>query len=288
MTQFRGTAMARLGQVHSLAVMSLANKPLERAAQRRAARAISMRALFCAFFVLGVSSASQAAGRTPEEVIAAFFGPNGIQDKSSYYTGEMLADFKDQPTLGQSLPPGVQVFTRPLPTSGALSVFGVTLVKKGATQDWYAYLSQDKGQWKLAAVRTLALTGIPLRVLRELQSKSQRTPDEEWTLQNLQLSFKSDAELRDFVLSNIQRLEKVVSLANAGQANEALSAAKQIYLSAVSKTETGNIELIIGGIVDNSVGIVFVPDGVCPPAISPSLYIYVERVLEHWYVFKTT
>jgi hypothetical protein len=84
------------------------------------------------------------------------------------------------------------------------------------------------------------------------------------------------------------QLEQIVSLTNEGRSGEALSAAKKLFISSVAKRASGCVEFIIGGIVDNSVGFMFVPDGLSPPPIDPSNYIYVEPAVDHWYVFKTT
>lgn len=50
----------------------------------------------------------------------------------------------------------------------------------------------------------------------------------------------------------------------------------------------GCIFVSIGGVLDNQVGYVHAPDGCAVPSMDPSDFIYVERVREGWYVFKTT
>ncbi len=231
----------------------------------------------------GVAAAGQ---RSAEETISAFFGPTGIADKAGYYTGEMLAH-SAQPTLGETLPPDTQIAIRALPTSGRRAAFGVTLARDASSQDWYAYLTQDQGQWKLEAVRTLALTGIPGTLLSELASKSPRTPDEEWTYKNLQLMFMSDDKLRTFVVSNREALTRIIDLWRAGREREANAAARALHLQSIEGGER-TIALMIGGVLDNTVGIVFVPKSSGPPEIDPNSYIYVERAASEWYVFKTT
>jgi hypothetical protein len=104
----------------------------------------------------------------------------------------------------------------------------------------------------------------------------------------LLIVFKSDDELKAYVASNQKKLERIVSLVGEGRTEDAQKAAKDLFIASVAKTGSGTIELIIGGMVDNSVGIMFVPEGASRPIIDPSNYIYVEAVLGRWYIFKTT
>lgn len=223
-----------------------------------------------------------------EQVIGSFFGPSGIRDKRSVYTGEMLQYHSTQPTLGQMLDPDVKTQTRLLGTSSGLSIYEVTLAARGQTQDWYAYLVQDHGRWKLEAVRSLALTGIPAMLLDALTQKASRSADEEWQLRNLQLLFESDAGLKRFVAAQLPQLDRVADLELAGKSEDAQAVAKSIFIHDVTKTTDGRLELIVGGILNNAVGFMFVPDGVTPPPMSPKEYIYIEKVTGAWYVFKTT
>jgi hypothetical protein len=50
----------------------------------------------------------------------------------------------------------------------------------------------------------------------------------------------------------------------------------------------GIIEINIGGMLNNSVGFLYVPEGRMPPAMSSGGYIYIEKVMDHWYLYKTT
>jgi hypothetical protein len=248
----------------------------------------SLRILLSSLLALSFGSSSHATPLPPQELVLAFFGPDGIPDKNSHYTGEM-GSHVDQPTVGQSLPKDVQISARMLSQSEDRCVFAVALSRNGQTQNWYAYLRRNVvDEWRLEAVRTLATTGILFTLLEELRKKPQRSVDEEWTFQNLLLVFKSDDELKAYVASNQKQLERIVSLVGEGRTEDAQKAAKDLFIASVAKTGSGTIELIIGGMVDNSVGIVFVPEGASPPIIDPSNYIYVEAVLGRWYIFKTT
>jgi len=227
-----------------------------------------------------------AAANSPEDIVQAFFGPYGIDDKNACYTGEMLG-FKEQPTIGETLSLGVSITTRPLLSTDSNIVLGVTLTSAGHGKDWYAYLAKREGQWKLEAVRTLALTRIPSMVLAQLEELENRTAEEEWTLHNLRFMFKNDAELIDFLKSHTGELGKIVELISTDH-SAAVQAARDLHIDSVKKINHGLVEFVIGGMVDNSVGFLWVPPGVTPPVISMNAYILVERAVGPWYLFKTT
>lgn len=239
------------------------------------------------FSVLAVAAGSTAsAASTPEEIVLAFFGAAGIADKKSHYSGEMLSHL-DRPTLGESLPQDVRVVPRVLSRSGDRYVVAVDLVKDGETRNWYAFLRNQDG-WKMEAVRTLATMGVPAQLFEELRRKAHRTAEEEWTFQNLALLLKPDDQLKEFVRANAGKLEQIAALVREGRDEGATAAAKEMFINSAKSTGSGRIELTIGGILDNSVGIMFVPDGEAPPPLDPSEYIYVEPVLGRWFLFKTT
>jgi hypothetical protein len=65
------------------------------------------------------------------------------------------------------------------------------------------------------------------------------------------------------------------------------AALKNLHLSALETKSNGNVEIIVGGITDNSVGFLYSPSGE-PPQIDGWRYIWVERLAAGWYLFRTT
>jgi len=62
---------------------------------------------------------------------------------------------------------------------------------------------------------------------------------------------------------------------------------KSLHLSSLNKIDEKQIEIIIGGVTDNTVGFLYAPDNK-PPLLGPSEYIWVEKVADKWYLFRTT
>ncbi len=104
------------------------------------------------------------------------------------------------------------------------------------------------------------------------------------------LTIKSDRDLKQFLAANIKTLQAIADLAKSGNRAKADRLAQELNLNKVFLPEDypGIIEINIGGMIDNAVGFLYVPDGRKPPGMSLGGYIYIEKVLEHWYLYKTT
>lgn len=168
-------------------------------------------------------------------------------------------------------------------------IWAVLITANHRSTDWYAYLRRDATTWKVEAVRTLALPGLFFSLLDTLSAKK-RTPSEELTYQNMLLTTKSDAELKNYFLKNKPQSDKLVASFRSGNQNRIKSTLEALHLNTVrsfSRHET-IIDVSIGGILDNSVGFMYVPTGASPPMMSPSEFIYVEEIVDRWYLYKTT
>jgi hypothetical protein len=176
--------------------------------------------------------------------------------------------------------------------------------------DVYFYMRNDAG-WKITAVRALACTGPLGAMVDELQhksSKSRLSAEEEASLANLKLTLSTDSELKSWFKKNGPALDKLAVMAAdlpAGSSvivndmrlrlQGALSKAspevkeqlRALHISSLNKIDDKQMEFIIGGVTDNTVGFLYAPDNK-PPLLGPSEYIWVEKVADKWYLFRTT
>lgn len=206
------------------------------------------------------------------------------------YCGEMLKHYLNEPTLGQLLPSYVTKTYRPLIKYDANAVYSVTIRNDNIITDWYFYLRKVKNKWKLEAVRTFALPEFFWSAIHELGIKAVRTPEEENQYDNMRLTANCDSILKDYLKENINSFEQIASFHSADNAKEALTLAKNLHLSSVIyfRLNRSIVNIIIGGIMDNEVGYLYVPDGIKPPEISPNDFIYVEYIIGNWYIYRTT
>lgn len=247
--------------------------------------------VFLLLLLIGIPHISFAEEWTPKKIVEAFFDPAGIKNKKAIYSGEMIDRYLDKPTLGQMLAPDIKIDEiRQLEQRRDRAIYAVSISNKGTVLDYYLFLEKNKGTWKLDAVRTLWLPGLFSIVLEELEKKKNRTAEEESQYQNMLLTIKSDKDLKLFLSANIKKLQTIADLAKNGNMEKANTLAEKLNLNKVflSQDYPGIIEINIGGMIDNSVGFMYVPNGKKPPAMSSGGYIYIEKVIEHWYLYKTT
>jgi hypothetical protein len=235
------------------------------------------------FMPLNANASSDA-----EKLISSFLGPDGISDKESVYIGEMLQAYTSRPTLGESLPKGSTYSLRILESSENHAIYSVLIKTNGNSKDWYIYLKKDEGVWKLQAVRTLALSGIFDMVIQKLSNKKRN--EEEQAYQNMLLTTKLDSELKNYFLTNKDAFDKLVQSHLNGDTEKEAMLIRQLYLNNILKLYDypNIIDVSIGGILDNSVGYLYVPKGFEPPVMNADEYIYIERITDHWYIYKTT
>ncbi|MBL8239064.1 MAG: hypothetical protein JNM66_16700 [Bryobacterales bacterium] len=233
--------------------------------------------------MLCASAGSAAAQTGARSVVDAFFSPAGIPEKGNVYTGEMLKS-QNQKTLGEYFGTSATVSIRELAATADTARFGAEVRSRGATQDWYLFLARVDGRWKLSAVRTLAQTGVLHRGLEGLRGMRQRTAEQEWNLRNLELVLSSDAELTKHFLANRAGFAALASRVLGDRRADG----KALHLQSAERAGAGYVVFTFGGVTDNTVGYLFVPEGVAVPAVTPEAFIHVERIGDGWYLFRTT
>jgi hypothetical protein len=166
-------------------------------------------------------------------------------------------------------------------------------------QDTYIYLEKVGDRWKVSAARTLALTGPIREVIADLENNV-AVRDREFLLRNFRLTLETDAELKAWFETHKASLEALRNDYLAARTKEYWRIAERedkgsplsdrlraLGLIGIGYAESGGIEIMIGGVVDNSVGFLFVGEQ-APPPMSDDNYIWVEPIGDGWCLFRTT
>lgn len=204
-----------------------------------------------------------------------------------------------------------------LPPLGKLSLNSLLLVSpefavarfnssSPCPQDIYCYLKHEKS-WKITAFRALSCTA-SLKALRdELAAKkesNQLAQSEQNLLEHLDLTLSTDSQIRSWFFQNEQLLGDLADKAQKLKDDEFVGAEattaimkrpaadlktllQSLRLDSIGKLHNDNLEVMIGGVGDNKVGLLYSPNDK-PPTISPNEYIWVERIKGHWYLFRIT
>jgi hypothetical protein len=245
-------------------------------------------AVFIATLASAQSNSSTSRG-SPPWIVETFFTKTNFPDAEQYYFGEMKSYYLKTPPMGAYVPPGFKRKIEPLFISDSNQVYRFTYSESPAAGDWYAFLSKVDNMWKLTAVRTLVIPGF-VRELRDgLQKKSVRTEKEKHELERMNLWFSTDAELKKYGIEKYSLLTKLANRILKGETNEALAAElTELKVDHANLLKQGYVQIIIGGILDNSVGFIFVPDHVSPPQMDAGDFILIEPIKDGWFLFKTT
>jgi hypothetical protein len=214
-------------------------------------------------------------------------------EAKNIYTGEALK--WDFPTFGRlAEAPGKIVLTNQY----AIARYQLT-AENGLTADVYIYLINE-GKWKIKSVRRLAMTGILEKVQAGLKARPRLTDDEQNMLANINLTLATDKELSSWLIEHKTQLKQLCDLTTSAAATrpqfitsdgqdhpQIVTLLKQLHLSGIETDGTRNIKIVIGGVIDNTVGYIYAPSN-DPPQIDDGEYFWVEKITDNWYLFRTT
>ncbi|MBU3741401.1 MAG: hypothetical protein FGM24_03840 [Candidatus Kapabacteria bacterium] len=246
--------------------------------------------LSCALIVLTMMAAHRTSiAGDPMEPVRLWIEPGSASAAPGYYVDEMQLAPR-QLTLGERRRSGVAAQTRIIARSDTSAVIGVTAVDDSIVTEYSCFVRLHEGTWKLAAVRTMPYLQ-EVRARRDaLHAAAERSPEEDSELARLSLVVGSDDDIRAYVRANKDALQRIVDLYRARKVTQALKLAKTIFIVDIDEpadTASSRLELILGGMHDSVVGILYVPHPEDVPAMTPSDMILVEEVEPTFYVFRT-
>jgi hypothetical protein len=250
-----------------------------------------------------VASADSAG--SPGWIVQRFFDRDGWPGRARYYTGEM-ARYAAAATLGAHLPPGATVRHRVLLRERDRTVIASTLSGVDRENDWYAYLYRDAAGWKLGEIRTLALPPLFYELMRSLSGETTGDPAQATELAEMRLTASPDSALKGYFAAKQTALRQLADAFRAapaltrvtrdgdggasGAPSGIVSLLRRLHVASVERQpeHPGCVFVVIGGMLDNSVGYLHAPPGCAVPAMSPHGFILVEPIAPGWYLYKST
>jgi len=258
----------------------------------------------------------------PLTLAKKLFGKDSVTNMGDYITGE----YTGQPN-GQSFPKEVTTIFSLLGRTGKTAVVAMTILDSlGNGLNTYLHFEKDS-VWKLNAFRVLAMTGIIEQVKIELEkmtpqqvdgiiarSKKKKKGDflmfisrEDYYFQlgNAKLTVELDDNIAKHFVTNQAEFERIKNVAfdelESKNGNEegklkllenVKSDYRKLFISSVSFVdyEVGSncLTFLIGGILDNTVGYLFIKDKKDLPEMNPDRIIYIKEIGNGWYIYKTT
>jgi len=270
------------------------------------------RVVLCTLLSLGAPVALRAQEATPKPapdpawLVKRYFVDRAFPGQSAYLAGEM-AEQDIGRTVGSMLPAGFGVTYRRIMGDSAKAVYAVMVVGQGQITDSYAYLQKDSLGWKLAAVRSLKLTRDFTNAIRVLRQQQNLPDTTRMTFLNMQLLAAPDTALRKILRERRQSFETLVSAYHAQRADTvAVSPAglplpgtewgpvqrrlATLHLTSIYREPRlpGCTFIVIGAQGYSAAGYIHDDGGCHPPPISPDHFIYVEKIVPGWWVYKTS
>ena len=260
----------------------------------------------------------------PIDLAKKIFGKDKFPQKSDYIIGE-YKESKGKPD-GQDLGKDVTTQFLLLEQTDETAVVAMTILdKSGDGVDTYLHFTKDN-VWKMSAFRGLAMTGFIEQMFIELEKMTLEQIDEiiaiskqseeggfsmfnsredfDFELGNAKLTIALDDSIIKHFVENRAEFERLKNLALAQLENEKLNEERGVKLIENSKADyrkllissvstegymSGNcIEFLIGGMIDNTVGYIYVRDKKDLPKMNPSRIIMIREIGNGWYMYKTT
>jgi hypothetical protein len=275
-----------------------------------------------ALFILS-STITYGQGYEPLALAKKIFGRDSFPNLGEYITGE----YKGDPN-GQYFPNDIRLVFGLLQQTDKRAVVALTILDtSGKGIDTYLHFEKDT-VWKMNAFRALAMTGIIEQVKYDLEQmkpeqvdsiiakskkkkgKEDYTPfnsreEYDFKLGNATLTIDLDENITKHFLQNQAAFERIKNLALTELKGKMKNEEDRITLLDNYKTDyrklfiesvsSGGYEFcgkclsfLIGGIIDNSVGYLFVENKEDLPEMDPDSIIMIKEIGNGWYIYKTT
>lgn len=258
----------------------------------------------------------------PLEIVQQIFSSHPPAHLEKYFKG----NFAQLPN-GKDFPSGTTTRSLVLQQTPDAAVVAIAIIAKdGKGSDLYCYFTKDS-TWKIQAIRSLAMTSIIEGALQELEAMTPQQVDEmiqhaatdslakstlfssreayNFELGNARLTLALDDSIIHHFQVNKAAFEKIKEAALQELQSKTSDGERAVKLAAALKNDYrklfihsidyGGYELggqclnfSIGGMIDNTVGYLYVKDKKQLPEINEDRVIMLREIGDGWYLYKTT
>ena len=267
---------------------------------------------FLLFLICGSLNAQELG---PLDLVEKVFTDKKFAKRTSRYsTGE----YKGHPNA-MDLARNTNLDFRLLSKTENTALINITIVDSlGNGIDTYAHLRKGDKNWEIEAFRALAMTGILERLKSEFEKMTEKQIDSliktdkenfksrkdfDRGFKNIRLTLALDDSIIKHFEANKEKFEKIrnelldveikedeKSYRKINLGEKIKSDYKELLLTSISTSYYCDncFEFVIGGMIDNTVGYLYISDGQTIPKTNPSRLIMLREIGNGWYIFKTT
>jgi len=231
--------------------------------------------------------AQQFSPGSPEWLIDMFFDQSQFNDKVSYLTGEMLKYSEDK-TIGEELGGEGEVLFHQIYSANDRIIFAVELEQDENIIDFYCYLIKQDDEWKINAIRRFLLPQFIYTVCDSLSKlKSLSSQDSTFYL-SLKLFTMNDKGLKKYLIDNLKKFQELIYSFVNKQGEEMDKNLASLGCNAIYVDNKypgcAFIQILIFENMES--GFIFTDESATLPVISESHFIYLEEVVDGWYIFR--
>lgn len=261
--------------------------------------------------IIGITNAQEI---EPLELVQKVFTDKEFAEKTDKYS---VGEFKGHPNIND-LPPKIKLNFRLLEKTENNAVVNITIIDSlGKGIDTYAHLEKNKN-WKINAFRTLAMTGFLEKTMLEMEKMTDEQIDnlikqdnetfnskEDFyrELKNIKLTLALDDEMIQHFRDNKNEFEKLKNEVINSNYDKGEQSYRKIDIGKIINSDYKKLlithistsfncekcfEFVIGGMLDNTVGYLYIEDKNNLPKMNPSRLIMLREIGNGWYLFKTT
>jgi len=224
---------------------------------------------------------------SPEWLVDMFFKQTHFPEKDKFLTGEMAQDV-NYPTIGEELNGSATVTFRKIELINQTGVYGIVIKDDGNTANFYCYVSNISGTWKIEAVRKFQLPGFIYSSVDSLAAIENPSDSTLSLLKVLKLLIGTDEQLKLFLTENINDFYNITGYFESKRTDDLSLLMDKLNLDYVYIDEMYPqcIFVLVGGFDRIEVGYIFSRNKSALPKISPNRFIFIEEVLPNWYVYR--
>ncbi|MBT8378313.1 MAG: hypothetical protein KJN64_03695 [Ignavibacteria bacterium] len=233
-------------------------------------------------------SAQQYTKGSPEWLVDMFFNSSSFEEKINYYTGEMMNDLQ-QPTIGEELKESdAQILFYKILEKDNRQNFAVELEVNERVIDFYCYIIKENETWKIEAIRRFLLPRFIYSVYDSLSNLPSPSPPDQNLMKTLQLFTMNDAQLKNYLNSKDDEYSNIVWYFNRNENEEVDSRLSLLGCNAVYKDNRfpSCVFIQINTFKRMETGFFYANEKSVIPLMSPKEFIYIEKVLPGWYLYR--
>jgi hypothetical protein len=232
-------------------------------------------------------SAQQFSIGSPEWLVDKFFRAENFPAKAEYYTGEMLNDI-DKKTIGEELNGSGEVLFHQIKATNDEYAFAVEVKTDEPVIDFYFYLTKVGDEWKINAVRRFLLPSFVYTVFDSLSNLKTLSNQDSLLYRSLGLFLMNDSELKSYVSNHLNELNNLVWNFNQKENNVVDKLLSVLGCNAVFRDTNfpGCLFVQISSFDKMESGFLYASGSFELPDISYRDFVYLEEVLNGWYIYR--